>query len=369
MPSDVLRVLGGLAKTGAAGYAGYSKDQQLNASRTLAALRELREGERDRVLNLLTQRQIARPQLGDKDYGKVSGEAKAAETAAETPALVARASALKPVRVAEAVEMHTGERRADVANPMPQVSVQAPSEVGDPAIATTVTARPGQAPDVRTAEIPGSTKGGGGAGGNTRALGAGGIFGAGSALGSVEEMRTIRPRMEHFELGLLAAQPDDPGIKLFDVYRQNILDAANHASGGHGAIAQAVSNATRTFAADERVRQNPQLLRYAKDVARWIVSDLNLSRNASDERGRMDVIASSVLGDPVSDMDFGQRRQYIQDVISTRRSRMRGLERAAPAAERTLENIAGSGRRRSTASADDPEFDAMMAGLQPPAKP
>lgn len=208
----------------------------------------------------------------------------------------------------------------------------------------------------------GWTKQTAGAGGGVRGFGQGGPFGGASALGSVKEMDTVRPRMEQFELSLLAAQPDDPGVKLFDVYRRNILDAANHASGNHGAIASAVSNATRTFAADEQVRQNPALARYVRDVSRWIVSDLNLSRNASDERGRMDVLASSVLGDPISNMEFGQRRQYIQDVIGTRRARMEGLRRAVPAMETMLDNVARQSGRPRAATSSAPVGPSSSSG-------
>jgi hypothetical protein len=55
-----------------------------------------------------TQRQITKPQLGDPNFAKLSGEVKGAEIAAETPALVGRAQALAPIHTQEAVTTAAG---------------------------------------------------------------------------------------------------------------------------------------------------------------------------------------------------------------------------------------------------------------------
>lgn len=201
--------------------------------------------------------------------------------------------------------------------------------------------------------------------GTARGFGQGGIFGGASALGSIGEMRTVMPGLEAFEFGLLSENPDSPTIKAFDTFRQKILDAGRHSSGAHGAIATSISAALQAGAADEMVRINPQLARYGRDLAAWIVSDLNLTRGATDERGRWDQVASSVLNVPISDMPFGQRRRYIQDVVATRKARLAGLEQAVPAAERMLENIATQGGKLKPKAA--PPAPAPPSGNAPPA--
>lgn len=180
-----------------------------------------------------------------------------------------------------------------------------------------------------------------------RGFGQGGPLGAASGLGSLKEMHTSKDYLQQFETGLLSEAPGSPTLKTFDTFRNNILQAGLHASGGgHGAIASAISTAMRTGAMEEMVRMNPQMARYARALAAWITSDLNLTRNASDERARWDQLASGVLGIPMSDMPVGDRIHYIHDVIASRNARLEGLDKAAPAVESMLENVARQGKPR-----------------------
>lgn len=334
---SVVSVLSGLATAAGKGYQGYGVDQELGVKNALAQQNAERQAERDRVLNLLTKRQIDRPQLGDPDYAKLSGEVKGAETAAETPALVSRAQALSPV----AVSQHEGMRKVDVANPLPTPAsgTVLPGADGKPPQLVVTGGNNAAHPLGSTIAVPDVNKaptGGVGA----RGFGAGGIFGGASGLGSIKEMHAALPQLQKFEVGLLSEAPGSPSLRLFDTYRLNILRAANHASGGHGAIAAAVSNAAQTGAAEEMARINPQLAVYARNVAQWIVADLNLTRSASDERGRMDQIASSVLSLPLSDMPIGERIRYVHQIGEGRRARLEGLDKVVPAAESMLAGIA-----------------------------
>lgn len=206
-------------------------------------------------------------------------------------------------------------------------------------------------------------------GGGARGFGPGGVFGAGSALGSIEEMHKALPNLEKYEFNLLGEADGSPGLKAFDVFRQKLLDAGRHASGGHGAISTAISSAMQTGAEEELARINPELAEYGRNVAQWIVNDLNLTRSATDERGRWDQVASSVLGGlPLSSMPFANRRHYVQQIVAARRARLGGLDEVVPAARAMVKQVAGHGGTAAppTASGADPEFDALMASLKKP---
>lgn len=93
----VLDVIGGLAKTAGAGFNAYGEEKSTRATQALAQAKAAREAERDRVLNALTQREIATPRLGDANY---------ASSVAGVDA--AKAEATKPIEVAKAVETAQG---------------------------------------------------------------------------------------------------------------------------------------------------------------------------------------------------------------------------------------------------------------------
>jgi len=87
------------------------------------------------------RRETAKPQLGDANFAKLSGEVKGAEAAAEvTP------------HVRQAVQI------ADQTPDKPQVSVQTPADPSQPAVATVITPHGTHAPSVATTPIPGTTK-------------------------------------------------------------------------------------------------------------------------------------------------------------------------------------------------------------------
>lgn len=130
----VLDVIRGAATVAGQGYGGYALDQKNSVAQALAQSKAAQEAERNKVLNALTQRQIAKPQLGDPNFAQVSGEVAGAEagarTRAETPALVDRMKLTMPLDVQKAGQIaavqapiaeatHAANRKTDIANPLP----------------------------------------------------------------------------------------------------------------------------------------------------------------------------------------------------------------------------------------------------------
>jgi hypothetical protein len=244
-----------------------------------------------------------------------------------------------PPPVRDPVKEHEAMRKIDVANPLredkvPLVAVPYQTDKGATAYHYIPKVAGGEAPAPASAQ-----EGAGGA----RGFGTGGVFGAASGLGSIKEMHAAHPNLAKFEVGLLSEEPNSPTLKYFDNYRAGILNAAKHASGGYGSIGNAISGFINSGAAEEMARMNPALGEYMRNMAQWIVSDLNLTRNASDERGRMDQIASSVLALPLSSMPIANRVHYVHQVIQGRQARLSGLDRVVPAAESMLDRL---GRKR-----------------------
>lgn len=173
--------------------------------------------------------------------------------------------------------------------------------------------------------------------GRPTGAGQGGALGLSGGIGSVNEMDFVHPRLSKFETGLLSEADGSPSLKMFDTFRQQILDAGTRASHSGGGIGDAISSAVNAFlrpaTGEEVARMNPALANYARDLATWIVSDLNLSRGATDQRGEWDRVASSVLGGgiPLSSMPVGDRVNYIHGILGTRLGRLKGLHEGMPA--------------------------------------
>lgn len=115
----VLDVLSGAATVVGRGVEGLGVDKQIRLADALARRKAEDEAERTRVLNVLTQRQIAEPQLGDPGYATARGEVAGAEATAQVPARIATETALAPLRPSP-TEIHATNRRFDIANPLPE---------------------------------------------------------------------------------------------------------------------------------------------------------------------------------------------------------------------------------------------------------
>lgn len=94
----VLDVLSGAATVLGKGFEGYGVDRQIRVKEALAQRQAEREAERDRVLNALTQRQIAEPRLGEPEYARAMGDVAGAQASARVPAEIAQATALAPLK-------------------------------------------------------------------------------------------------------------------------------------------------------------------------------------------------------------------------------------------------------------------------------
>lgn len=126
----VKRGVSGLATVAGKGFEGYGQDQQIDNARVMAALKSAREGENDRVTNLVKQKELARMQPGDQGYGAYKADEIRATGPAETEQAINTASGLAPIHTQEAVNTakgvapvslgtHESERRFDNANPAP----------------------------------------------------------------------------------------------------------------------------------------------------------------------------------------------------------------------------------------------------------
>jgi hypothetical protein len=369
---SVLSVLSGLATVAGKGLEGYDIQERTKVAQALAQQKAAEEAQRNAVLN-----RVSMAGIDPSTQGAIEG----ARANARVPAAISQAQGLAPIKVKEAVDTaagvapiqqgtHLTNRKADVANPLPV----------PPSFTPVVTTAPGGAQQVQpfdtkhgTMKPPVATAKAASGGIGARGFGAGGIFGGASGLGSIKEMDAANPRMKHFEAGLMSEAPGAPTLKMFDNYRMGILNAARHAGQNFGDIAGAISSFVSSGAAEEMARQNPQLGTYARELAQWIVADLNLTRNASDERGRMDQIASSALALPLSDMPFANRREYIHGIWEGRDGRLSGLHKVVPAAESMLEQLghrpgmsAPTAAPTAAAVTGDPEFDALMAKHRKP---
>jgi hypothetical protein len=184
-----------------------------------------------------------------------------------------------------------------------------------------------------TEQIGGGKVTGGGAGGSLRGLGQGGVFGAGSGIGAVNEMSAANPHLKTFENGFLTDGPQTQSqLNALDRFRQRLAgDLATHGL---------ITAATASEAERELAQTNPDLVVYGRNLKQWIVSDLNLSRSATDKRGALDMEVSG-LSIPLSSMPAAQRADYIHQIWEARDARLAGLKTAAETAQVMLDRVIG----------------------------
>lgn len=172
------------------------------------------------------------------------------------------------------------------------------------------------------------------AGGNSlRGLGQGGVFGAGSGIGAVNEMQAANPNLKAYEKGFLVDGPDTPSqLGALDRFRQRLAnDLATHGT---------ITAATASEAERELAATNPDLVVYGRNLKQWIVADLNLSRSATDKRGALDMEVSG-LSIPLSSMPASQRQAYVHQIWEARDARLSGLQTAANTAQVMLDRVTG----------------------------
>lgn len=110
---SVLGVLGKTAGVLGRGFEGYAADEQTQVKNALAAQNAQREAERNRVLNLMTMREVNTPRLGDTEYAAAKAQEEDAVANARVPAAIRQAEGLAPIQQAT----HLANREADVAHP------------------------------------------------------------------------------------------------------------------------------------------------------------------------------------------------------------------------------------------------------------
>lgn len=189
---------------------------------------------------------------------------------------------------------------------------------------------------------------------NTRGFGQGGVFGAGSGVGSVNEMTSANPNLKTYEKTFLGDVPTG-SLTAIDRFRQRIADDLK--------VNGFISAAKATEAERELAAYNPDLVVYGRNLAQWIISDLNLSRGATDERQRLDFHVSG-LGTPMSSMPKQQRETFINQMWEARDGRLAGLQQASKAATKMLEKIHGQGGGAAGGTAKPSISQAEAAALK-----
>lgn len=350
---SVLDVLRQGASIAGAGYKGYAEDQDTNVREALASAKAQQEAERNRVLNLLTQKEIARQNPGDAGFPQY----KAAEIATTAPATTAAnvadiTATAQPKANAALTEFNTLEPAKRTAAVATQGALL-PGEVSKAGQVAAATAANTPATNVITSGtndegknviVTGKNKGNpdlkvtgigkpetGGLGGLTRGLGPGGVIGAGSGLASIEEMDKANPNMKKFEQGLLGNVPTSQ-LGALDRFRSKLAEDIRT----HGMI----SAATATEAERELALTNPALATYGRNLKQWVIGDLNTSRGATDERQRLDMAVSG-LAIPLSSMSPADRATYLNQTWEGRDARLAGLKRGGAAASAILDRVAG----------------------------
>ncbi len=370
---SVLDVLGKAAGVAGAGYQGYGVDKQLGVKNLLAEQEAKRQATNDAVANALRKSQTDE---NDANAARLRDPSPRVQIAPDGTAIVpvgfrirrnsdgtvsaVRDDAASPVEAAapkapiappafkefgaDLAKPQGATDALSIAGPAPQAPAQAPAPKPPSSVASLV--RPQQAPDkplnfakpaverAKTYANYVDPKGGvhlttgedAASKGWTKQVPAQNLrnllstITTGSGIGSVEEMGAVLPDLEEFERGAIKAAATNPqSATAWDTFRQKIITDAQH---NHGLF----SAAKAALAADDLAKTNPDLALYGRNVAAWIVSDLNLSKGATDERGRMDIIASSILGFPLSAMASKKGEQLVEQLQRSRRARYGGLK-------------------------------------------
>ncbi len=359
----VLDVLGQAATVVGKGFQGYGEDEQNRAAQVLAEAKAAQEAERNRIASRVAlagidptvQGDLARsrsagtteganPGLASREriLGAIRTTNKVADINA-TAAPTANAEALK-IDTTAAPEAHAAGMKAKELEPINVEQAKQESEnaaaAGERHAAPTIVPtdngvvrvpRHGSAEVVTDQNGQPVIKTAAGAGAGMVRFGQGGPLGAASGLASIKEMHAAHANMQAFEKGLLGDIPTTQ-LDALDRFRQRL------ASGLHDGVFDA---AKASEAERELAKTNPELVTYGRNLAQWIVGDMNLSRGGTDARARQDENVSG-LSVPLSSMTPAQRATYIQQIWEGRMARTSGLDQAVPAVEAMLKRAAGT---------------------------
>lgn len=363
-------VLRGVATVGGAAIGGYGQDQSLKVKQLLEQAKLDQEAQRNAVMN-----RVALAGIDPDLQGRIAGSRAAATVQPDvdkakllspihTEEAVNTATKLSPIKVDEAVD--TATRTAPITQANQAAGAEASAAAAErhaPPIA--VSNKDGSQTLVTRQDAIGQQKAASGAGGmgGVRGLGPGGVFGAGSGLGSVKEMQAANPNLKKFEEGFLNNTSD---LTALDRFRSKLAsDLATHGF---------ISAATASEAERELAAHNPDLAVYGRNLKQWVVSDMNLSRGGTDERARMDQAVSG-LSVPLSSMPLDQRQTFLNQMWEARDARLDGLVQSATAAKAILDRVsagAGGGPSPSHGGGDNAaqvsplraQYDAAVAHLK-----
>ncbi len=412
--SNVLRVLGHAAGVAGAGYQGYGVDKQLAVKDLLAQNEAKRQADNDAVANALRDSQrlendaraksLLNPkravrfapngdafvEAGQRIIKNPDGSFSVRDDDAPTVAAAPKAPIAPPAFKEFGADLAKPQGATDalsIGGPAPQAPAQAPAPKPPSSVASLV--RP-QAPAVvpdkplnfakppveRAKTYANYTDPKGGVhlatgeeakqngwiqqrsdGGGTRGFGQGGVFGAGSGIGSVNEMKAANPNLKTYEKQFIGNLPT-ASLTAVDRFRQRLADDIK--------VNGFISAAKATEAERELAAYNPDLVVYGRNLAQWVISDLNLSRGSTDERQRLDFHVSG-LSTPLSSMPPAQREVFLTQMWEARDGRLDGLSRAAAAATKMLGKISGEagatdgGGKTATSSAGKPSISSAEA--------
>ncbi len=355
----VLNVLGQAATVVGKGYEGYGQDEDSKVKDALAQAKAAEDAKRNAVLN-----RVAMAGIDPTVQGDLSRSRSAGTTEGANPGLASRERLLGAIRTtnkvadinataaptanAEALKIDTtagpeahaaGLKAKELLPVNVEQAKQESANAAANAAPTIVPTDKGVFKVPRTGPAsavvdengkPVIKSATGTTGGTLRGLGQ--VFTAGSGIGSVHEMGKANANMKAFEKGFLSDVPTSQ-LDAVDRFRQKLANEIQT----HGVL----SAATASEAERELAASNPDLAVYGRNLAQWIVGDLNVSKGGTDEKARRDEAVSG-LKIPLSSMPLPQRVQYINQIWEGRDARYSGLETSAKTAQAILDRVSGS---------------------------
>lgn len=302
----VKRGVSGLATVAGKGLEGYGQDQQIDNARVMAALKSAREGENDRVTNLVKQKELARVQPGDQGYGAYKADEIRTTGPAQTEQAVGAAAALAPIQTQQAIDTargiapvtidtHKAERTFDNANPAP-VPASFAFPTGEDASGKPVVLRA----NTKTGEV--SPTGQAAKSPVTKVESATNTAAKARMSAAISEMNNANAGMGEFEEGLRTGR-----IKI-GMGGQLLARSANAFT--HDDPASQIIQGTTLATLN---KTDPELARYVRRALSFAEGESMISNRPSDFRTKMSAFLSAAASGATPDMiaDIQSRRHSI----------------------------------------------------------
>lgn len=192
--------------------------------------------------------------------------------------------------------------------------------------------------------------------GGPLALGSQGIFGAGRSIAAVQGMHDADKKMKRFEVPAASGKINYTDWDYMQGRLATAYDDAAKETGALGHIVPFYGTATGAEMLRRLNQSNPALANYLQAASQWALEESSLSNRPSEYRTKMDEFISAIKP--------GAGKESIHDIWSSRAARLSGYDLSVPAAKRSLERAAQSGKpQAASVSGADPIL--AKYGLQP----